>query len=122
MRSKIFNLKLNSDLRFEVLSNFISPIEFAKMSTEEMASKEIKNERQSISQNSVRESMLPFVEGKKCHNYCCEFGFYIPNNFEFEEKGRRRSRDKTTPAYQCQDCGDGHRCNIGSICIDHLIL
>ena len=73
-----------------------------------MASTEIKNERQSISQNSVRESMLPFVEGKKCHNYCCEN--CNSKNCSYTDFQNRSAYRSTTIVILCNDCGKTHNC------------
>ena len=103
MRSRIFNLKLNPDLRLELLGNFISPQEFAMMSFEEMATNEMKNERKSIAQTSIQKSILPFVEGTQSHNYRCEN--CSNRNCSYQEFQNRSAYRSTTIVVLCNNCG-----------------
>ncbi|XP_034446286.1 transcription elongation factor A protein 2 [Hippoglossus hippoglossus] len=83
LRSRISNLKdqKNPDLRRNVLCGNISPQRIARMSAEEMASTELKQIRETLTKESIREHQLSKVGGtetdmficSKCHGKSCSY-------------------------------------------------
>ncbi|KAG7519982.1 transcription elongation factor A protein 2-like isoform X1 [Solea senegalensis] len=83
LRSRISNLKdqKNPDLRRNVLCGNISPQRIASMSAEDMASAELKQIREALTKESIREHQLSKVGGtetdmficNKCHGKSCAY-------------------------------------------------
>ncbi|XP_058499329.1 transcription elongation factor A protein 2 isoform X2 [Solea solea] len=83
LRSRISNLKdqKNPDLRRNVLCGNISPQRIASMSAEDMASAELKQIRETLTKESIREHQLSKVGGtetdmficNKCHGKSCAY-------------------------------------------------
>ncbi|XP_054465627.1 transcription elongation factor A protein 2 isoform X2 [Anoplopoma fimbria] len=83
LRSRISNLKdqKNPDLRRKVLCGHISAQRIASMTAEEMASAEMKQMREALTKESIREHQLSKVGGtetdmficNKCHGKSCSY-------------------------------------------------
>ncbi|XP_024915480.1 transcription elongation factor A protein 2 isoform X3 [Cynoglossus semilaevis] len=73
LRSRISNLKdqKNPELRRNVLSGNISPKRIASMSAEEMASAELKQIREILTKESIREHQLSRVGGTETDMFTC---------------------------------------------------
>ncbi|XP_061758584.1 transcription elongation factor A protein 2 isoform X2 [Nerophis ophidion] len=105
LRSRISNLKdqKNPDLRRNVLCGNISAQSIASMTSEEMASAEMKQMRETLTKESIREHQLSRVGGtetdmfvcKKCHGKSCTY-----------TQVQTRSADEPMTTYVlCNDCG-----------------
>ncbi|KAJ0064697.1 hypothetical protein NL108_011906, partial [Boleophthalmus pectinirostris] len=73
LRSRISNLKdqKNPDLRRNVLCGHIGPQRIASMSAEEMASAELKQMRETLTKESIREHQLSRVGGTETDMFVC---------------------------------------------------
>ncbi|XP_028265689.1 transcription elongation factor A protein 2 isoform X2 [Parambassis ranga] len=106
LRSRISNLKdqKNPDLRRNVLSGDISPERIATMSAEEMASAELKQIREALTKESIREHQLSKVGGtetdmfvcNKCHGKSCTY----------TQVQTRSADEPMTTFVVCNSCGN----------------
>ncbi|XP_028307688.1 transcription elongation factor A protein 2-like isoform X2 [Gouania willdenowi] len=106
LRSRISNLKdqKNPDLRRNVLCGNISPQRIANMTSEDMASAELKQIREALTKESIREHQLSKVGGtetdmfvcNKCHGKNCSY-----------TQVQTRSADEPMTTYVlCNSCGN----------------
>ncbi|XP_069382298.1 transcription elongation factor A protein 2 [Paralichthys olivaceus] len=106
LRSRISNLKdqKNPDLRRNVLRGNISPLRIANMSCEEMASAELKQIRETLTKESIREHQLSKVGGtetdmficSKCHGKSCTY----------TQVQTRSADEPMTTFVLCNSCGN----------------
>ncbi|XP_069573516.1 transcription elongation factor A protein 2 isoform X1 [Brachyistius frenatus] len=106
LRSRISNLKdqKNPDLRRGVLSGDISPQRIARMTAEEMASAELKQIREDLTKESIREHQLSKVGGNetdmficnRCHGKSCTY----------TQVQTRSADEPMTTFVVCNSCGN----------------
>ncbi|KAK2851987.1 hypothetical protein Q5P01_008263 [Channa striata] len=106
LRSRISNLKdqKNPDLRRNVLCGNIAPQRIACMSAEEMASAELKQMRETLTKESIREHQLSKVGGtetdmficNKCHGKSCTY----------TQVQTRSADEPMTTFVLCNSCGN----------------
>uniref|UniRef100_A0A7N8XD23 Transcription elongation factor n=1 Tax=Mastacembelus armatus TaxID=205130 RepID=A0A7N8XD23_9TELE len=106
LRSRISNLKdqKNPDLRRNVLCGNISPQRIACMTAEEMASAELKQIREALTKESIREHQLSKVGGtetdmficSKCHGKSCTY----------TQVQTRSADEPMTTFVSCNSCGN----------------
>ncbi|XP_045913540.1 transcription elongation factor A protein 2 isoform X2 [Micropterus dolomieu] len=106
LRSRISNLKdqKNPDLRRNVLCGNISPQRIACMTAEEMASAELKQIREALTKESIREHQLSKVGGtetdmficNKCHGKSCTY----------TQVQTRSADEPMTTFVLCNSCGN----------------
>uniref|UniRef100_A0A3B5AKL6 Transcription elongation factor A protein 2-like n=1 Tax=Stegastes partitus TaxID=144197 RepID=A0A3B5AKL6_9TELE len=106
LRSRISNLKdqKNPDLRRNVLCGNISPQRIASMTAEEMASAELKQMREALTKESIREHQLSKVGGtetdmficNKCHGKSCTY----------TQVQTRSADEPMTTFVLCNSCGN----------------
>lgn len=106
LRSRISNLKdqKNPDLRRNVLCGNISPHRIAGMTAEEMASAELKQIREALTKESIREHQLSKVGGtetdmficNKCHGKSCTY----------TQVQTRSADEPMTTFVLCNSCGN----------------
>uniref|UniRef100_A0A3Q0R7R5 Transcription elongation factor n=1 Tax=Amphilophus citrinellus TaxID=61819 RepID=A0A3Q0R7R5_AMPCI len=106
LRSRISNLKdqKNPDLRRNVLCGNISPQRIACMTAEEMASAELKQIREALTKESIREHQLSKVGGtetdmficSKCHGKSCTY----------TQVQTRSADEPMTTFVLCNSCGN----------------
>ncbi|KAM3618314.1 uncharacterized protein V6R79_018747 [Siganus canaliculatus] len=106
LRSRISNLKdqKNPDLRRNVLCGNISPQRIASMTAEEMASAELKQIREALTKESIREHQLSKVGGtetdmfvcNKCHGKSCTY----------TQVQTRSADEPMTTFVLCNSCGN----------------
>uniref|UniRef100_A0A3P9DP52 Transcription elongation factor n=1 Tax=Maylandia zebra TaxID=106582 RepID=A0A3P9DP52_9CICH len=106
LRSRISNLKdqKNPELRRNVLCGNISPHRIACMTAEEMASAELKQMREALTKESIRQHQLSKVGGtetdmficSKCHGKSCTY----------TQVQTRSADEPMTTFVLCNDCGN----------------
>ncbi|XP_071333583.1 transcription elongation factor A protein 2 isoform X1 [Trachinotus anak] len=106
LRSRISNLKdqKNPDLRRNVLCGNISPQRIASMTAEDMASAELKQMREALTKESIREHQLSKVGGSetdmficnKCHGKSCTY----------TQVQTRSADEPMTTFVLCNSCGN----------------
>ncbi|XP_041861009.1 transcription elongation factor A protein 2 [Melanotaenia boesemani] len=106
LRSRISNLKdqKNPELRRNVLSGNISPQRIACMTAEEMASAELKQIREALTKESIREHQLSKMGGtetdmficNKCHGKSCTY----------TQVQTRSADEPMTTFVLCNSCGN----------------
>uniref|UniRef100_A0A3Q3WAT1 Transcription elongation factor n=1 Tax=Mola mola TaxID=94237 RepID=A0A3Q3WAT1_MOLML len=106
LRSRISNLKdqKNPELRRNVLCGNISPQRIASMTAEEMASAELKQIREALTKESIREHQLSRVGGtetdmfvcSKCHGKSCTY----------TQVQTRSADEPMTTFVLCNSCGN----------------
>ncbi|XP_068193222.1 transcription elongation factor A protein 2 [Antennarius striatus] len=111
LRSRISNLKdqKNPDLRRNVLCGSISPQRIASMTAEEMASAELKQIREALTKESIREHQLSKVSGtetdmficNKCHGKSCTY----------TQVQTRSADEPMTTFVLCNSCGNRWKVN-----------
>nr|XP_061802214.1 transcription elongation factor A protein 2-like [Nerophis lumbriciformis] len=105
LRSRISNLKdqKNPDLRRNVLSGNISTRRIASMTSEEMASEELKKIRETLTQESIREHQLSKVSGSKTDMFVCKN--CRGKNCTYTQVQTRSADEPMTTFVVCNDCG-----------------
>ncbi|XP_037832960.1 transcription elongation factor A protein 2 isoform X2 [Kryptolebias marmoratus] len=106
LRSRISNLKdqKNPDLRRNVLCGNITPQRISSMTAEEMASAELKQIREALTKESIREHQLSKVGGtetdmficNKCHGKSCTY----------TQVQTRSADEPMTTFVLCNSCGN----------------
>lgn len=105
MRSRILNLKdaKNPYLRLNVLCGEISPERIAKMTAEEMASDELKKERERFTKEAINDHQMSLTTGTRtseikcpaCKKYDCTYN----------QMQTRSSDEPMTTFCYCNNCG-----------------
>jgi len=105
VRSRIYNLKDNKNpyLRLNVLRGDIAPDRFAKMAAEEMASDELKREREKYTKEAINDHQMALTTGTRtseikcpaCKKYDCTYN----------QMQTRSSDEPMTTFCYCNNCG-----------------
>lgn len=106
VRSRVFNLKdkKNPSLRENVLCGVIAPEKFAVMTSEEMASDEVKKQREEFVKAGIDSSMLARVEGTKTSDLKC--GKCGKRNCTYNQLQTRSADEPMTTFVMCNECGN----------------
>ncbi|XP_077370186.1 transcription elongation factor A protein 1-like isoform X2 [Festucalex cinctus] len=106
LRSRISNLKdqKNPDLRRNVLSGNISTQRIASMTSEEMASAELKKIREVLTLESIREHQLSKVSGSKTDMFVCTK--CQGKDCTYTQVQTRSADEPMTTFVMCNDCGN----------------
>jgi transcription elongation factor S-II len=105
-RSRASNLrdKKNPDLRENVLTGAVSAERFASMTTDEMASDEMKKQRESFTKEAISEHQLSMQEGTPSDMFRC--GRCGKNNCTYTQLQTRSSDEPMTTFVFCRTCGN----------------
>ena len=105
IRSRVFNLKdkKNPALRENVLCGTIAPEKLAVMTSEEMASDEVKNQRQAFIKEGIDAARLAVAEGTKTDLLKC--GKCHKNNCTYNQLQTRSADEPMTTFVMCNECG-----------------
>ncbi|XP_078144451.1 transcription elongation factor A protein 2 isoform X2 [Centroberyx gerrardi] len=106
LRSRISNLKdqKNPDLRRNVLCGNISPERIANMTAEEMASAELKQMREALTKESIREHQLSKVGGTETDMFICSKCH--GKNCTYTQVQTRSADEPMTTFVLCNGCGN----------------
>ncbi|XP_048357328.1 transcription elongation factor A protein 3 isoform X4 [Sphaerodactylus townsendi] len=106
VRSRISNLKdpKNPSLRRNVLSGAISPSLIAKMTAEEMASDELKELRNAMTQEAIREHQMAKTGGTATDLFQC--GKCKKKNCTYNQVQTRSADEPMTTFVLCNECGN----------------
>ncbi|XP_071391971.1 transcription elongation factor A protein 2 [Centroberyx affinis] len=106
LRSRISNLKdqKNPDLRRNVLCGNISPERIASMTAEEMASAEMKQMREALTKESIREHQLSKVGGTETDMFICSKCH--GKNCTYTQVQTRSADEPMTTFVLCNGCGN----------------
>jgi len=106
VRSRVFNLrdKKNQALRENVLTGAVTTEKFAMMTTEEMASAEMKSLRTKFTTESIRDHQMSVQEGTPSDMFRCgKCGKY---NCTYNQMQTRSADEPMTTFVFCRDCGN----------------
>uniref|UniRef100_A0ACB8FRL3 Uncharacterized protein n=1 Tax=Sphaerodactylus townsendi TaxID=933632 RepID=A0ACB8FRL3_9SAUR len=111
VRSRISNLKdpKNPSLRRNVLSGAISPSLIAKMTAEEMASDELKELRNAMTQEAIREHQMAKTGGTATDLFQC--GKCKKKNCTYNQVQTRSADEPMTTFVLCNECGNRWKLN-----------
>ncbi|XP_040048958.2 transcription elongation factor A protein 2 isoform X2 [Gasterosteus aculeatus] len=111
LRSRISNLKdqKNPDLRRNVLCGNISAQRIASMTAEEMASAELKQKRQDLTKESIREHQLSKVGGTETDMFICSKCH--GKNCSYTQVQIRSADEPMTTFVLCNNCGNRWKVN-----------
>nr|XP_020470720.1 transcription elongation factor A protein 2-like isoform X1 [Monopterus albus] len=106
LRSRISNLKdqKNPELRRNVLCGNISPQRIACMTAEEMASAELKQIREALTKESIREHQLSKVGGTETDMFICNKCH--GKNCTYTQVQTRSADEPMTTFVLCNSCGN----------------
>jgi len=106
IRSRIFNLKdkKNPMLRGNLLLGIITPAKLACMTSEEMASDEIRKQREKFVKDGINDSRLAAVEGTKTDLLKC--GKCLKRNCTYNQVQTRSADEPMTTFVLCNECGN----------------
>lgn len=106
VRSRVFNLKdkKNPSLRENVLCGVIAPDKLAVMTSEEMASDDVKRQREAFVKEGIDGSMLAKVEGTKTSAFKC--GKCGKKNTTYNQLQTRSADEPMTTFVMCNECGN----------------
>jgi len=106
VRSRVFNLKdkKNPELRENVLCGVITPERLAVMKSEEMASDEVKKEREKFIKEGIDGSRLAIVQGTKSSDLKC--GKCGKRNCTYNQLQTRSADEPMTTFVMCNECGN----------------
>ncbi|XP_054855193.1 transcription elongation factor A protein 3 isoform X2 [Eublepharis macularius] len=106
VRSRISNLKdpKNPSLRRNVLSGAIPPSLIAKMTAEEMASDELKELRNAMTQEAIREHQMAKTGGTTTDLFQC--GKCKKKNCTYNQVQTRSADEPMTTFVLCNECGN----------------
>uniref|UniRef100_A0A3B4A993 Transcription elongation factor n=1 Tax=Periophthalmus magnuspinnatus TaxID=409849 RepID=A0A3B4A993_9GOBI len=111
LRSRISNLKdqKNPDLRRNVLCGHIGPQRIASMTAEEMASAELKQMRETLTKESIREHQLSRVGGTETDMFVCSK--CKGKNCTYNQVQTRSADEPMTTFVVCNNCGNRWKVN-----------
>lgn len=106
LRSRISNLKdqKNPELRRNVLCGNITPERIANMTAEEMASAELKQMRETLTKESIREHQLSKEGGTETDMFVC--GKCQGKNCTYTQVQTRSADEPMTTYVLCNGCGN----------------
>ncbi|XP_057168389.1 transcription elongation factor A protein 2 isoform X2 [Ursus arctos] len=106
VRSRISNLKdaKNPDLRRNVLCGVITPQQIAVMTSEEMASDELKEIRKAMTKEAIREHQMARTGGTQTDLFTC--GKCRRKNCTYTQVQTRSSDEPMTTFVVCNECGN----------------
>lgn len=106
VRSRVFNLKdkKNPSLRENVLCGVIPPEKLAVMTSEEMASDEVKKQREAFVKEGIDAAQLAKVEGTKTDLLKC--GKCGKKNCTYNQIQTRSADEPMTTFVLCNECGN----------------
>jgi len=106
LRSRVFNLKdkKNPALRESVLCGTILPEKFANMTSEEMASDDVKNQRQAFVKAGIDAAQLAMVQGT--HTDLLQCGKCKKKNCTYNQIQTRSADEPMTTFVLCNECGN----------------
>jgi len=106
VRSRVSNLRdaKNPLLKVKVLSGQITPEKFATMPTEEMASDEMKQLRQEIAKEGIREAQVAKNQGTETNLFKC--GKCGKRKTTYTQLQTRSADEPMTTFVLCLDCGN----------------
>jgi len=106
VRSRVFNLKdkKNPELRENVLCGVISPERLAVMKSDEMASDEVKKQRERFVKEGIDGSRLAVIEGTKSSDLKC--GKCGKRNCTYNQLQTRSADEPMTTFVMCNECGN----------------
>ncbi|KAM4833314.1 transcription elongation factor A protein 2 isoform X4 [Urocitellus parryii] len=110
VRSRIANLKdaKNPDLRRNVLCGAITPQQIAVMTSEEMASDELKEIRKAMTKEAIREHQMARTGGTQTDLFTC--GKCRKKNCTYTQVQTRSSDEPMTTFVVCNECGNRWKC------------
>jgi len=105
VRSRVFNLKdkKNPMLREKFIVGSISPAKLATMTTEEMASDEVKKQREAFTKEAIDNARLAVQEGTKTDLLKC--GKCKGKNCAYHQVQTRSADEPMTTFVLCNGCG-----------------
>jgi len=105
IRSRVFNLrdKRNPELRENVLLGMVSPERLATMSTEEMASKEMKQLRTTLTKQAINDYQMATDSGTPTDMFKC--GRCQKKNCTYTQAQTRSADEPMTTFVYCRECG-----------------
>lgn len=106
IRSRIFNLKdkKNPLLRESFILGSITPTKLASMTPEEMASDEVKKQREAFTKESIADARLAVQEGTKTDMLKC--GKCKGKSCAYHQIQTRSADEPMTTFVLCNDCGN----------------
>ncbi|XP_069099336.1 transcription elongation factor A protein 2 isoform X3 [Pleurodeles waltl] len=106
VRSRISNLKdsRNPELRKNVLCGSITPEQISQMSSEEMASKELKEIREAMTKESIREHQMAKTGGTETDLFLCSN--CKKKNCTYTQVQTRSADEPMTTFVLCNECGN----------------
>ncbi|TKR93785.1 hypothetical protein L596_008180 [Steinernema carpocapsae] len=106
MRSRVFNLrdKKNPALRENFLTGVVTPERFAKMTSEEMASAEMKEQREKFTKQAISEHQMAVTEGTPSDMFKC--GKCGKTNTTYSQMQTRSADEPMTTFVFCRTCGN----------------
>jgi len=106
IRSRVFNLrdKKNPELRENVLLGMVSPERLATMTTEEMASKDMKEMRKTLTKQAIDASQMATDSGTPTDMFKC--GRCHKKNCTYTQAQTRSADEPMTTFVYCRECGN----------------
>ncbi|NXU47716.1 TCEA2 protein, partial [Turnix velox] len=106
VRSRISNLKdsKNPELKKNVLCGVITPEQIAVMTSEEMASNELKEIRKAMTKEAIREHQMAKTGGTQTDLFTC--GKCKKKNCTYTQVQTRSSDEPMTTFVVCNECGN----------------
>ncbi|XP_007434423.1 transcription elongation factor A protein 2 isoform X1 [Python bivittatus] len=106
VRSRLSNLRdsKNPDLRKNVLCGVITPEQIAVMTSEEMASNELKEIRKAMTKEAIREHQMAKTGGTQTDLFTC--GKCKKKNCTYTQVQTRSSDEPMTTFVVCNECGN----------------
>jgi len=105
VRSRVFNLKdkNNTELREGLLLGSITPEKLASMSSADMASDEVKKQREKFIKEGINDSALAIAEGTKSGLIKC--GGCLKRDTTYHQAQTRSADEPMTTFVLCNNCG-----------------
>uniref|UniRef100_A0A915HZZ4 Transcription elongation factor n=1 Tax=Romanomermis culicivorax TaxID=13658 RepID=A0A915HZZ4_ROMCU len=106
IRSRVFNLrdKKNPDLRENVLLGMLKPSRLAKMTPDEMASKDMKELRKTMTKQAINDHQVSHESGTESDMFTC--GKCRGKNCTYTQVQTRSADEPMTTFVYCRTCGN----------------